>query len=604
MCWIFWYVGSRPGAEKIILDGLENLEYRGYDSAGIAVHGSTGIDVYKAIGKVSQLTSLVENSKAGNKNYTSGIGHTRWATHGVVNLANTHPHTDEKKSAFIVHNGIVENYRELIKEIKDTTFYGNTDTEVVAKLLATIPGKSFLERVEKLMTRLEWAYAIVLINDQDPTEMIGIKFGSPLVFAKGKDNNFFLASDVNCIAMHTTNIVYLEDGDIVHIQDGKATIKHAGVMVHRMQEKIDITQTHIDIGKYPHFMLKEIYEAPNVLTDVFRGRIQFQEGIITTDALRSLRESEFNRVEFVACGTSYHAGLLASYWIEELSDLDTGVTIASEFFSRPPRIVPTTLFVFISQSGETADSIEPLKYLKEHEAKTFGIVNVAGSTISRLTDQGLFTRAGVEVGVAATKSFIGQIGALLILSLYFSVQSGADFRQYREILDNIENLSLLASEVLEMSDEIKKTSIQLAKYQHILFLGRGSGLAIAYEAALKFKEITYIHANGVPLGELKHGSLALIDENCPSVVFIPDDSYFFMNSSAISEIRARGGKICVISQQPIPDAEWNIVLPKTNPIFFGFLASICGQLLAYHAADSLGRDIDKPRNLAKSVTVR
>jgi glucosamine--fructose-6-phosphate aminotransferase (isomerizing) len=351
-------------------------------------------------------------------------------------------------------------------------------------------------------------------------------------------------------------------------------------------------------------MLKEIHEAPNVLVDVFRGRIQFQEGIITTDALRKLRDSEFTRVEFVACGTSYHAGLLACYWIEGLSDLDTGVTIASEFFSRPPRIAPSTLFVFISQSGETADSIEPLKYLKAHGASTFGIVNVAGSTIARLTDQGLFTRAGVEVGVAATKTFIGQIGSLLILSLYFSVQSGADFRQYREILDHIENLSLLAQDVLDLSEKIKKISVQLAKFPHILFLGRGSSLAVAMESALKFKEISYIHANGLPLGELKHGTLALIDENCPSVVFVPDDAYFAMNTSAIAEIRARDGKICAISQRPIPEAEWNIVLPETNSIFYCFLASIAGQLLAYHAADSLGRDIDKPRNLAKSVTVR
>lgn len=594
----------KDGAEKTILEGLEKLEYRGYDSAGIAVHGASGVDVFKSIGKVSQLTGLVSNSKSAGKHYTSGIGHTRWATHGIVNLENTHPHTDESKSVFVVHNGIIENYRELQKSIKNTTFYGNTDTEVVAKLLGQIQGNTFLERVEKLVKQLEGAFALVIINSEDPTEMVGVKFGSPLVFAKAKDNCFYLASDVNSVAVHTSNIIYLEDGDIVHIKNGEASIKHAGTIVHRSQEKIDQTQTKIDKGNYAHFMLKEIHEAPNVLVDVFRGRIQFQEGIITTDALRKLRDTEFTRVEFVACGTSYHAGLLASYWIEELSDMDTGVTIASEFFSRPPRITPTTLFVFISQSGETADSIEPLKYLKEHGALTFGIVNVVGSTIARLTDEGLFTRAGVEVGVASTKAFIGQIGALLIMSLYFSVQSGADFRNYRSILDNVEHLSFLASEVLGMENEIKEIAVQLAKYQHMLFLGRGSGVPVALEAALKFKEITYIHAHGLPLGELKHGSLALIDADCPSVVFVPDDAYYSMNTSAISEIRARGGKICAISQRPIPEAEWNIILPETNPIFYGFLASITGQLLAYYAAESLGRDIDKPRNLAKSVTVR
>ncbi len=604
MCWIFWYVGKSARADEIILEWLQALEYRGYDSAGIAVHTGKEVDLYKSVGKVSELIALTGNSKAMTKKYTSGIGHTRWATHGVVNLENTHPHTDENKTVFIVHNGIIENFRELKTEIPDAVFYGSTDTEVIAKLFARIPGTTFIERVNKLINKLEWAYALLLINDSDPTEMVGVKFGSPLVLARGKHESFFLASDANAIVEHTNTVTYLEDGDIVHISQGKYSIQNRGVPVERPSSKLDTSKIHSEKGSSKHFMLKEIFEAPQVLTDVFHGRINFDDGIITKDTFRDIRDEEFERVEFIACGTSYHAGLLASYWIEELSDLDTGVTIASEFFSRPPRIPPTTLFVFISQSGETADSIEPLKYLKEHGAKTFGVVNVVGSTIARLADGGLFTRAGTEIGVASTKAFIGQIGALLIMSLFFSVQSGSDFRAYREILNDLENLSVLAHDVLDLSHKIKQISTDLAKYQHLFFLGRGACVAVAMESALKFKEITYLHAHGLALGELKHGSLALIDAKCPSVVFIPDDSNFKQNSSSIEEIRSRGGKVCAISQTPIANVDWNIILPQTNPIFYGFLAAIAGQLLAYHAADSLGRDIDKPRNLAKSVTVR
>jgi glutamine---fructose-6-phosphate transaminase (isomerizing) len=607
MCWIFGYVGknSTTGAETIILDGLTRLEYRGYDSAGMAIATQTGkIDIFKSIGSVERLRELVSGSKSPIKQYVSGIGHTRWATHGRVNLENTHPHCDRKKSVFVVHNGIIENYRELQLRVVDSVFTGDTDTEVIAKLIAESPLPTLFERVAWVVQDLQGAYALVVSSPLDASELIGVKHGSPLILARSKFWAFFLASDTHAVSEYVTSVIYLEDGDIVHIKSGAYSITQNGVALDRPFSHIAKASADASKGKFEHFMLKEIFEAPNVLEEVFRGRINFVDGTIAADAFSDIRDVPFTRIEFVACGTSYHAGLLGSYWIEELSDVDTGVTIASEFFSRTPRVHKDTLFVFISQSWETADAVEPLKWLKEQWAHTFGIVNVTESTIARLTDTGLYTRAGVEVGVASTKSYIGQIGVLLIMSLFLSVQCGAEYTVYRKILSEIENLPQLAWEILNLSGIIKKVSIELSQFTHLFFLGRGSSYAIALEAALKFKEITYIHAQALPTGELKHGSLALIDPECPSVVFAPDDIYRQYNLSEISEIRARGGKICAISQTPFAEADWNIILPPCHPIFFGFLAATTGQLLAYHAAHELGREIDRPRNLAKSVTVR
>jgi glutamine---fructose-6-phosphate transaminase (isomerizing) len=607
MCWIFGYVGknTKISAESIIIAGLSRLEYRGYDSAGIAVATENGqVDVFKSIGNVAKLQELITGSKSPRKNYISGIGHTRWATHGHVNLENTHPHSDQKKWVFVVHNGIIENYRELKLRVLDQKFTGETDTEVVAKLIAESPLSSLFERVIAVMWDLQGAYALVVSSPEDPSELIGVKYGSPLVLARGKSGAFYLASDTNAVSEHVSSVVYLEDGDVVHIQSGVHTITQNGVKIDRPFSHIEKAGNTLLKGKFEHYMLKEIYEAPNVLEDVFRGRINFTDGTIAADAFRDIRDIPFTRIEFIACGTSYHAGLLGSYWVEELSDVDTGVTLASEFFSRTPRVRKDTLFVFISQSWETADSIEPLKWLKAQWAHTFGVVNVVGSTIARLADGGLFTRAGVEIGVASTKAYIGQIGALLIMSLFLSIQCGAEYTVYRKILSEIENLPQLAGDILDLSGSIKKVSVDLSRFAHLFFLGRGPSYAMALEAALKFKEITYIHAHAVPIWELKHGSLALIDANCPSVVFIPDDIHRQHNLSAIAEIQARGGKVCAISQTPIAEANWNIILPSCPPIFFGFLAATAGQLLAYHAAKELGREIDRPRNLAKSVTVR
>lgn len=371
-------------------------------------------------------------------------------------------------------------------------------------------------------------------------------------------------------------------------------------------ERIDVSKLSVEKGKYKHFMLKEIHETPMSIAEVFRGRANAEALTLTLQAnsFQELRNIDFNRVEFIACGTSYHAGLLGSYWIEEMAGIESRATIASEFFAKPVHVRADTLYVFVSQSGETADALEPLKYLKEKGAKTFGIVNVVGSSIARMTDTGLFTRSGTEVGVASTKAFIGQLGAILLLTLFFAIEAGGDYRVYRSVLGQLEKLPDQAFEVLELSSSIRKIAKEFTAYEHCFFLSRGAGIPVAMEAALKFKEITYRHANAMPLGELKHGSLALIDAQCPSVVFIPNDENFLKNSSSIEEIRARGGKVLAISEHVIEQADWNITIPALDSYSFGFLASIAGQLFAYHTADLLDREIDRPRNLAKSVTVK
>ena len=418
--------------------------------------------------------SVFEESREKDKIYSSGIGHTRWATHGGVTLENTHPHHDTEKKHFVVHNGIIENYRELKKELEEqgVKFYGQTDTEVIAKLLEKTSGDTLLDRVENMLPRLDGAYAFLVIHEDHPDELVAVKYGSPLIFGSSSNGDFFFSSDASALSKHAKNAVYLEDGDLVHVEGGKYTIRREGALVSRPLEKVDPAKLGVNRGSYKHFMLKEIHEIPKCLTEVFRGRVNFVDRTLVSSAFQDLRDKSFDHIEFIACGTSYHAGLLASYWIEELTDMQTKVTIASEFFSKPVRVDEKTLYIFISQSGETADSIEPLKYLKEHQAHTFGIVNVVGSSIARMTDMGLFTRAGTEVGVASTKAFVGQIGALLLLSLYFSIHKGSDYRIYRNILDELEQLPLLAQEVLDLSPKIRKIASDFIAFPHAFFLSR------------------------------------------------------------------------------------------------------------------------------------
>ncbi|MDQ1343778.1 MAG: hypothetical protein QG650_498 [Patescibacteria group bacterium] len=369
-------------------------------------------------------------------------------------------------------------------------------------------------------------------------------------------------------------------------------------------ERVETEHLKAEKGDYEHFMLKEIFEQPKIAKAVFQGRVDFTNLALNSAAFQDLRDVEIDRVKFIACGTSYHAGWAGTYAFRELAGMPATAEIASEFLNAPVRIDTKTLYVFVSQSGETADAIEPLKFIKAHGGKTFGIVNVVGSSISRLTDFGLFTRAGTEVGVASTKAFTAQLATVTLLALFYSIKRGEDFRKYRSTLEELSKLPDTMNKALAMNDGLAQVAEVFGKYPHIFFLGRGHMLPIAAEAALKFKEITYIHAHAMPLGELKHGTLALIDENCPSVIFLPDDSLYSQNLSSVAEIRARGGKVLAISSKAIGNADWNLVIPEIKGVSFGFAATIVGQLLAYHAAKSLGREIDRPRNLAKSVTVK
>ncbi len=605
MCGIFGYKWKH-NAKDILLTWLKRLEYRGYDSAGIALVNSDtkNIEIIKAIWKVSNLVEEVGKKVNGNF-YDYGIAHTRWATHWKVSLENTHPHYDNNKNFVLVHNGIIENYDELknFLQSKWYNFYSETDTEVVAKLLDFYFDWSFVSTVEKVLDKLEWAYAFLIINRNFPWEIIGVRFGSPLVFGFSDDWIFF-SSDVQALSWYADNIIYLDDGDLVHVFGNDFVIKSEWKLVNKPIQKIDVNSFDIEKGNFPHYMLKEIYEQPEVLKRVFAWRIDWNNYEIISDSLRRLDELNIEKVIFIACGTSYNAGLLWSRWLENIAWIEARVEIASEFLNKNFKVDENTLFVFISQSWETADTIEALRLVKSKWWKSFGIVNVVWSTISRMTDYGMFTRAGVEIWVASTKAFISQIAVLMLLTLYFGKKNNLQYSIYRQIIDDLKFLSVKVDEILSKVDLIKNISKDFIKYTNFFFLGRSYQLPIAYESSLKFKEISYLHSEAYPAWELKHGPLALIDEKIPTIIFAPNDWFLKENISSIQEIKARKGKVLVVSDLDIDLSDWQINIPSTNSVLYPFLTVVVWQLLSYYVADFLGREIDKPRNLAKSVTVK
>lgn len=607
MCGIFGYIGNKNATSKL-LHGLEKLEYRGYDSSGFVVGRDENLTLIKSVGKVSNLSEKTASVLEGDEIFSYGIAHTRWATHGGVTEENCHPHYSANEHIYLVHNGIIENYRELKDALlsKWYEFYGETDSEVVAKLIEDQWSWNLLTTVEKVLPTLEWAYAFLFISRDHPDEIIGVKYGSPLVFGYTPDKSeFYFSSDTQALAGIVDDVIFLDDGDLVYIKDGDYTIKSEGQLISKPAEKIDVASLKAEKWDYKHFMLKEIFEQPKVLRDVFRGRIDFENAQLTASAFEELDKHDFEKITFVACGTSYHAGWLGTYWFEDLSGMESRVEVASEFEYKNIKVDPKTLYVFISQSGETADSIEPLKYLRSKWAKTFGVVNVVGSTISRLTDFGLFTRAGTEVGVASTKAFTAQICTILLLALYFGEKNGNLPRQkYRQIIQELQHIPEKIEELLTDSAKIRDIVANIKDYKQFFFLGRHLELAIAYESSLKFKEISYLNSQALPSGELKHGSLALVDEDFPSIIFMPSDFLYEKNLSSVQEVRARNGKILVISDKPTDSATWNVLIPETLEELHPFLTAVAGQIVAYHTADLLGRDIDKPRNLAKSVTVK
>lgn len=610
MCGIVGYVGFRQ-AYPIIIKGLKRLEYRGYDSAGIALLNG-GLNVYKKKGKVSELEeSLTET----DLNSTIGIGHTRWATHGEPNDVNAHPHYSASESLAIIHNGIIENYGSLKEELqrKGHHFQSDTDSEVFIHLIEDIKlhlDISLEESVRIAMNQVVGAYAIVVLEKTAPNQLIAARKGSPLVVGVGK-NEFFLASDATPIIEYTNEVIYINDFDIVTIRDGALSISNIDA-----QPQIPYIQTlemeleSIEKGGFEHFMLKEIFEQPRSVMDCLRGRLSAEKGHLVLGGLREYlnRINNIDRIIILGCGTSWHAGLVAEYILEEFTRIPVEVEYASEFRYRNPIIREGDLVLVISQSGETADSLAALELAKAKGAVIFGICNVVGSSIARATHAGAYTHAGPEIGVASTKAFTAQVTVLTMMALSIAYKKGSISEAlFRSMLYELESIPAKIEKCLQLNESIRELASEFKDASNFLYLGRGYNFPVALEGALKLKEISYIHAEGYPAAEMKHGPIALIDEAMPVVFIATHDSSYEKVISNIQEVKARKGRvIAVVSEgdQKIKTmADFTIEIPTAHEALIPLIAVIPLQLLSYHIAVMRGCNVDQPRNLAKSVTV-
>ncbi|MBN8565459.1 MAG: glutamine--fructose-6-phosphate transaminase (isomerizing) [Flavobacteriales bacterium] len=614
MCGIVGYIGKRD-AYSIVIKGLKRLEYRGYDSAGIMLHDGKELKVSKTKGKV---TDLEEVSQKDNNFFGSiGMGHTRWATHGVPNDVNSHPHISNSGNLAIIHNGIIENYEPLKKELikRGYVFHSDTDTEVLINLIEDVQKKENIKlgkAVQIALNQVVGAYAIAVFDKNKPDEIIVARLGSPLAIGIG-DGEFFIASDASPFIEYTSNAIYLEDEEMAIVRLHKPIkvrkIKDDSLVDPYVQElKMNLEQ--IEKGGYDHFMMKEIYEQPNVIKDTYRGRLLANKGIIQMAGVEDNLEKFLNaeRIIIVACGTSWHAGLVAEYIFEEFARIPVEVEYASEFRYRNPIINKKDVVVAISQSGETADTLAAIKLAKENGAFVFGVCNVVGSSISRETDAGAYTHAGPEIGVASTKAFTTQITVLTLIALRLAkakgTMSNSDFHRY---LLELEMIPEKVEEALETNEIAKKIASIYKDSPNCLYLGRGYNFPVALEGALKLKEISYIHAEGYPAAEMKHGPIALIDESMPVVVIAPKMGHYDKVVSNIQEIKSRSGKIIAVvtkGDTQVRDlADHVIEIPETSDALSPLLTTIPLQLLSYHIAVMRGCNVDQPRNLAKSVTV-
>ena len=608
MCGIVAYIGTNE-ALPILVGGLKKLEYRGYDSSGVALIDNGTIKSVKASGKIKELEDKL---KVDPPKGTIGIAHTRWATHGAPTVENAHPHTSYNGKISIVHNGIIENYASLkAKLIADgVKFNSETDTEVVAHLIAHFYNGDLKTAVIKALALVEGTFGLAVISSDEPGTLIGARRGSPLILGIGSNNDFFLASDVSAIINHTQKVVYLDDNDIVQVKGGSYSI--VNMNSHEVQREVKDVEFDADAvakGGFPHFMLKEIFEQPEVLRNTMRGRLLVAEGNAKLAGLdTNIKElRNINRIIITACGTSYYAGMVGEYMIEDLAGVPVEVEYASEFRYRNPIIKPGTLVLAISQSGETADTLAALKEAQQKGATALAICNGVGSTIARTSDGGVYLHAGPEIGVASTKAFTSQVTVLAMIALLLGRQRRLSFETGADIAKSLLELPKLAEETLKLSDKIKELAKAYSKANNFLYLGRHFNYPVAMEGALKLKEISYIHAEGYPAAEMKHGPIALIDENMPVVVIAPKDALFDKIISTVREIKARGGKVIAITTDdcsPLDEiADHIIKVPKTIPMLMPILTCIPLQLLAYHIAVLRGNDVDQPRNLAKSVTV-
>lgn len=608
MCGIVAGIAQR-NIVPILIEGLKRLEYRGYDSAGIAVLDSKQRLVRRrTVGKVEALEkSIISESLLGNV----GIAHTRWATHGKPSESNAHPHISGNIA--LVHNGIIENYLPLRQELIKVgyTFESETDTEIIAHLLnqELKTYNNFLVAVQKMMVRLEGAFAIVFLYQKEPKSLIAVRKGSPLMIGLGHGENF-IASDHLALLPVTQQFIYLQEGDIAEVFTEAVNIyDNEGNQVHRPKHLIDLPKDAVNKGKYRYFMEKEIFEQPTAVNSALEGRIVNQPEVWDEvfGANSISRFANIKYVQIVACGTSYHAGLIAAQWLERWVGIPCQVDVASEFRYRPHIIQPDTLFIVLSQSGETADTLEALRQAKtEDYAATLTICNVPGSTMVRESDFVLLTRAGPEIGVASTKAFTTQLTVLLLLTSFLGLSHGWGKDQEEECLSELRSLPKLLEQTLKLDPAIKKLAELFVNKEHALFIARGIHFPVALEGALKLKEISYIQAEAYPAGELKHGPLALVDSNMPVVVLVPSNSLLEKLKSNIQEVHARNGQLILFMQNELDINEKdskNILLPKASDMISPIIFAIPLQLLAYHVAILKGTDVDQPRNLAKSVTV-
>lgn len=609
MCGIVGYIGTQTAA-PLIVSGLKRLEYRGYDSAGVCVLSSDGLRIEKRAGRVKDLEAIVDISSI---NGTVGVGHTRWATHGVPNDANAHPHTDQDGSIALVHNGIIENYLTIKKKLESAgyTFRSDTDSEVLAVFIGMLyKTLGDLEAaVRTALAEVEGTFGIVVLSVHEPDMIIAARRGSPLILGIG-DGEYLVASDASAVISHTRQVVYLQENEMAILRrDGFSTKTIENVDTRSVVEEIAFELEQIERGGFDHFMLKEIYEQPITFRDGFRGRLNAEEGSVRLGGLSSVTDKlrQAKRIIITACGTSWHAGLVGEYLIEQLARIPVEVEYASEFRYRNPIIHHDDVVIAISQSGETADTLAAIREAKLKGATVIGMVNVVGSTIARETNAGVYLHAGPEIGVASTKAFTSQLCVLTQFALFLGRMKAVSAQQGKELADALEQIPEQITRILDNAEPIKAIAHEYAQVSNFLYLGRGYNFPAALEGALKLKEISYIHAEGYPAAEMKHGPIALIDENMPVVFIAPKDEIYEKVISNIEEVRARNGRVIVIADDDDEHANrvanHVIRIPKTLPMLTPILASIPLQLLAYYIAVERGCNVDMPRNLAKSVTV-
>ncbi|MEZ0542256.1 glutamine--fructose-6-phosphate transaminase (isomerizing) [Fibrella arboris] len=611
MCGIVAYVGHREAC-PLVIKGLKRLEYRGYDSAGVALLNGDGLKVYKKKGKVTALEQELEGKALSS---TIGMGHTRWATHGEPNDVNAHPHYSFHKKLAIIHNGIIENYATIKETLlrKGHTFTSQTDTEVLGQFIEDIwenAGGTLEEAVRSALQEVVGAYAIVVMNAADPTQLVAARKGSPLVIGVG-DGEYFFASDASPIIEYTKDVVYLNEYEIATVKDGKLTIVTLdNTKTTPYVQKIEMELEAIEKGGFDHFMLKEIFEQPRSIADSMRGRVNADEGMLQLGGLRDYMDklAKSKRIIIVGCGTSWHAGLVAEYIFEELARIPVEVEYASEFRYRNPIIKEGDIVIAISQSGETADTLAAIELAKSKGATIFGVCNVVGSSIARATHAGAYTHAGPEIGVASTKAFTAQVTVLTLMAIAAAKRKGTiSDTLFRQLLAELEAVPAKVERVLQSAEKIKEIAYIFTYARNFIYLGRGLNFPVALEGALKLKEISYIHAEGYPAAEMKHGPIALIDEDMPMVVVATQDSSYEKVVSNIQEVKARKGRVIAVTTEGdthLPTmVDFVIEIPKVHDILMPLISVIPMQLLAYDIAVMRGRNVDQPRNLAKSVTV-